>query len=88
MKENELLERVKEVVQQFADPSCKVEAARHMKDLGLESIQIIEMLCEIEDAFDLLIGERAFRCSYRSGFECCCRKKFTIIRECFIGTFR
>ena len=28
-----------------------------MKDLGLESIQIIEMLCEIEDAFELVIGE-------------------------------
>ena len=58
MKENELLERVKEVVQQFADPSCKVEHdTAFVKDLGLESIQIIEMLCEIEDAFDLVIGE-------------------------------
>ena len=58
MKENELLERVKEVVQQFADPSRKVEYDTALvKDLGLESIQIIEMLCEIEDAFDLVIGE-------------------------------
>ena len=58
MKENELLERVKEVVQQFADPSHKVEHdTAFVKDLGLESIQIIEMLCEIEDAFDLVIGE-------------------------------
>ena len=58
MKENELLERVKEVVQQFADPSRKVEHdTAFVKDLGLESIQSIEMLCEIEDAFDLVIGE-------------------------------
>ena len=58
MKENELLEQVKEVVQQFADPSLKVEQdTAFVKDLGLESIQIIEMLCEIEDAFDLVIGE-------------------------------
>ena len=58
MKENELLERVKEVVQQFADPSRQVEHdTAFVKDLGLESIQIIEMLCEIEDAFDLVIGE-------------------------------
>ena len=58
MKENELLERVKEVAQQFADPSRKVEHdTAFVKDLGLESIQIIEMLCEIEDAFDLVIGE-------------------------------
>ena len=58
MKENELLERVKEVVQQFADPSRKVvHDTAFVKDLGLESIQIIEMLCEIEDAFDLVIGE-------------------------------
>ena len=58
MKENELLERVKEVVQQFADPSRKVgHDTALVKDLGLESIQIIEMLCEIEDAFDLVIGE-------------------------------
>ena len=58
MKENELLERVQEVVQQYADPSLKVEHdTAFVKDLGLESIQIIEMLCEIEDAFDLVIGE-------------------------------
>ena len=58
MKDNELLERVKGVVQQFADPSRKVEDdTAFVKDLGLESIQIIEMLCEIEDAFDLVIGE-------------------------------
>ena len=58
MKEKELLERVKEVVQRFADPSLKVEHdTAFVKDLGLESIQIIEMLCEIEDAFDLVIGE-------------------------------
>jgi len=58
MKEKELLERVQEVVQQFADPSLKVKHdTAFVKDLGLESIQIIEMLCEIEDAFDLVIGE-------------------------------
>ena len=58
MKEKELLERVQEVVQQFAEPSLKVEHdTAFVKDLGLESIQIIEMLCEIEDAFDLVIGE-------------------------------
>ena len=58
MKEKELLERVQEVVQQFAEPSLKVERdTAFVKDLGLESIQIIEMLCEIEDAFDLVIGE-------------------------------
>ncbi len=58
MKEKELLERVQKVVQQFAEPSLKVEHdTAFVKDLGLESIQIIEMLCEIEDAFDLVIGE-------------------------------
>lgn len=26
-------------------------------DLGLESVQIIEFLCEVEDHFDIVIGE-------------------------------
>ena len=26
-------------------------------DLGLESVQIIEFLCEVEDFFDIVIGE-------------------------------
>ena len=58
MKEKELFERVQELVQKFAGPSLEVKHdTAFVKDLGLESIQIIEMLCEFEDAFDLVIGE-------------------------------
>ena len=28
-----------------------------VKDLNLESIQVIEFLCEVEDSFDIVIGE-------------------------------
>ena len=58
MKEKELFERVQELVQKFAGPSLEVKHdTAFVRDLGLESIQIIEMLCEIEDAFHMEIGE-------------------------------
>ena len=58
MKNKELVEKVQEVVGKFAEPGLEVKQdTAFVKDLGLESIQIIEMLCEIEDAFDLVIGE-------------------------------
>lgn len=58
MKNKELVEKVQEVVGQFSKPGLEVQRdTAFVKDLGLESIQIIEMLCEIEDAFDLVIGE-------------------------------
>ena len=44
--------RSKHGVQQELHPTTKLLA-----DLGLESIQIIEYLCEVEDHFDLAIDE-------------------------------
>ena len=40
------------------DPDVRLSPATHLVgDLGLESIQVIEYLCEVEDHFDLAIDE-------------------------------
>ena len=33
------------------------EATEIVKDIGLESIQVIEFLCEVEDYFEIVINE-------------------------------
>ncbi len=38
------------------DGTLKPDSAL-VADLGLESVQIIEFLCEVEDHFDIVIGE-------------------------------
>lgn len=39
------------------DPPEILPATELVGDLGLESIQIIEYLCEVEDRYDLMIDE-------------------------------
>ena len=58
MSSENLVDQVRELVQQFVNSDAEVTPDTALvKDLELESIQIIEMLCEVEDAFDVVIGE-------------------------------
>ena len=41
----------------LGDTSALTPATNLVGDLGLESIQVIEYLCEVEDHFDLAIDE-------------------------------
>ena len=41
------------------NPPQLVPETNIVADLGLESVQIIEYLCEVEDRFDLIINEDA-----------------------------
>ena len=43
----------------FDDPPQINPETNIVADLGLESIQVIEYLCEVEDHFDLAIDEEA-----------------------------
>jgi len=58
MSSEEVLEVIRRLVLQISDVSIEVNPdTAFVKDLGLESIQIIEFLCEVEDYFDIVISE-------------------------------
>ena len=58
MNSKEVTEVIIRLVQQVGENSNDVTADTALvKDLGLESIQIIEFLCEVEDHFDIVIAE-------------------------------
>ena len=52
--ENELIRLLRGTL---ANPPKLVPETNLIADLGLESVQIIEYLCEVEDRFDLAINE-------------------------------
>ena len=54
--ENELIHLLRGTL---TNPSELTSETNLIADLGLESVQIIEYLCEVEDHFDLAINEDA-----------------------------
>lgn len=58
MELTEITETVIKLAKKVDDKSetLKPDSAL-VADLGLESVQIIEFLCEVEDHFDIVIGE-------------------------------
>ena len=58
MSSEEVVEVIRRLVLQVSELSIEVNPeTAFVKDLGLESIQIIEFLCEVEDYFDIVISE-------------------------------
>ena len=58
MNSKEVTDIIIRLVQRVGENSNDVTADTALvKDLGLESIQIIEFLCEVEDHFDIVIAE-------------------------------
>ena len=58
MNSKEVTDVIIRLVQRVGENSNDVTADTALvKDLGLESIQIIEFLCEVEDHFDIVIAE-------------------------------
>ena len=58
MNSKEVTDVIIRLVQRVGENSNDVTADTSLvKDLGLESIQIIEFLCEVEDHFDIVIAE-------------------------------
>jgi len=58
MSSEEVVEVIRRLVLQISELSIEVNPeTAFVKDLGLESIQIIEFLCEVEDYFDIVISE-------------------------------
>ena len=46
------------MLQKLSDTNIELsEATAIVKDVGLESIQVIEYLCEVEDYFEIIINE-------------------------------
>ena len=58
MNSEEVVDVIGRLVLQVSDASIEVNpGTAFVKDLDLESIQIIEFLCEVEDHFDIVISE-------------------------------
>lgn len=52
----EILEQIYDVLRQFAKPNQQIdEDTELMADLGLDSMQVMQLLQEIEDRFDISI---------------------------------
>ncbi len=60
MEHNAIVEELIVLLQKSLDNAPQLSAGTALiADLGLESIQVIEFLCEVEDRFDLVINEEA-----------------------------
>jgi len=58
-----MLERLQEIVQRFTgDTSLVLESGTVLRtDLGLNSYELVELVCKVEDAFDVEIPDRSIR---------------------------
>ena len=56
-----MLEKLQEIVRKYTDDENIVitEDMVLLTDLGLNSYELVEMVCKVEDAFDIEIPERA-----------------------------
>ena len=56
-----MLEKIREIICEFVqmDPQCITEDTNIRTDLGLNSLELVNLAVAIEDAFDLEIPDRA-----------------------------
>ncbi len=58
MKKNDVVVTISKLLEKVIEGDVEISAqTAFVKDLNLESIQVIEFLCEVEDSFDIVIGE-------------------------------
>ena len=58
MNRDNVISVLTEMLQKLSDTNIELsEATAIVKDVGLESIQVIEYLCEVEDYFEIIINE-------------------------------
>lgn len=55
-----MFEKVKEILSRFTDAEI-TENSTLEADLGLSSFDVVEIVCEFEDAFDIEIPDRDIR---------------------------
>lgn len=55
-----MFEKVKEILSRFTDAEI-TENSTLEADLGLSSFDVVEIVCEFEDAFDIEIPDREIR---------------------------
>lgn len=55
-----MFEKVKEILSKFTDADI-TESSSLEADLGLSSFDVVEIVCEFEDAFDIEIPDRDIR---------------------------
>lgn len=58
-----MLEQLQEITRQFTgDTGLVLESGTVLRtDLGLNSYELVELVCKVEDAFDVEIPDRAIR---------------------------
>tara|TARA_B100000214_G_C23663186_1_gene488430 strand:+ start:172 stop:423 length:252 start_codon:yes stop_codon:yes gene_type:complete len=58
VKKNDVVVTISKLLEKVIEGDVEISAqTAFVKDLNLESIQVIEFLCEVEDSFDIVIGE-------------------------------
>lgn len=55
-----MFNKVKEILSKFTDAEI-TETSMLESDLGLSSFEVVEIVCEFEDAFDIEISDRDIR---------------------------
>ncbi len=53
-----MFEQIKSILEQYAEITDITEQSTLEDDLGLSSFDVIEIVCEFEDAFDIEIADR------------------------------
>lgn len=53
-----MLEQIKSILEQYTEITDITEQSTLEADLGLSSFDVIEIVCEFEDAFNIEIGDR------------------------------
>ena len=58
MNRENVLSELTEMLRKVSDTNIELsQSTAIVKDVGLESIQVIEYLCEVEDYFEIIINE-------------------------------
>ena len=55
-----MFDKVKEILSKFTDAEI-TETSMLKSDLGLSSFDVVEIICEFEEAFDIEINDRDIR---------------------------
>ncbi len=55
-----MFEKVKEILSKFTDKIITPESSLE-SDLGLSSLEVVEIVCEFEETFDIEINDRDIR---------------------------
>ena len=57
-----MIERLEKILENFTGQKTEItEATDLMKDLGLNSLELIEMVVKVEDEFDISIEDREIK---------------------------